>query len=78
MPDISITSLPACISPIPKIRMNSVGQFLQEIKSIGDIKSNNSNIARLQLWVTGVDFSLEEAVFGYGGDKIKEEFQSFY
>lgn len=54
------------------------GRFFQEVKTIGDITRDMSNITRLHLWATGFDFSLEAPVLGHGGDKIKEDFRTFY
>ncbi len=53
-------------------------KFYREVRSIADLKTNASNIVRLQLWSSGLDFSFEEPLFGYGASNIEEEFKQFY
>ncbi|BCS99322.1 hypothetical protein DSLASN_49540 [Desulfoluna limicola] len=56
------------------------GRVIDEVKSIGDTTSNASNLARLQLWKTGVDFSKGHLLFGSGSDrgKVRAQFKEFY
>lgn len=54
------------------------GGVVNEFKSIGDTTSNASNLARLQLWRAGLEFSKKHMVLGSGREKIDEQFKAFY
>ncbi|VFQ42598.1 o-antigen ligase-related [Desulfoluna butyratoxydans] len=54
------------------------GKVITEFKSIGDTTSNHSNLARLQLWRAGLDFSKEHLFLGAGRENIDEQFSAFY
>ena len=54
------------------------GKVITEFKSIGDTTSNHSNLARLQLWRAGLDFSKQHLFLGAGREKIDEQFKAFY
>ena len=58
--------------------MGPGGQVVKEIQSIGNTTSNASNLARLQLWKAGFDFSKSHLLFGSGRDTVREQFKAFY
>lgn len=58
--------------------MGPGGTVIKEFKSIGNTTSNASNLARLQLWRTGLDFSKNHLFFGSGRDGVKERFKEFF
>ncbi|MCP3921462.1 MAG: O-antigen ligase family protein [Desulfobacterales bacterium] len=45
--------------------------------SIANTNTNHSNVSRLNLWVTGIEFSKENLFFGTGIKKGKELYQKF-
>ncbi|RUM94344.1 MAG: hypothetical protein DSZ28_03685 [Thiothrix sp.] len=49
-----------------------------ELSSILDFRGNSSNNTRLQLWVTGWDFSEKNLLLGAGVNDIQNQFLDFY
>ena len=58
--------------------MGPAGRVIHEFKSIGDTTSDASNLARLQLWQAGLDFSKKHLIMGSGRETIEEQFRAFY
>lgn len=54
------------------------GVVLNEFKSIGNRDSDVSNLARLELWQTGLSFSRDHMLFGSGCFRIKDQFREYY
>ena len=60
------------------LSMGPSGTVVKEFKSIGNTTSDSSNLARLQLWQAGLDFSKNHLLLGSGRDRITEQFTAFY
>jgi len=67
-----------CVLVVIACSFGPAGVVINEFKSIGDTTSNPSNLARLQLWRAGLDFSKNHLLFGSGREKITEQFKAFY
>lgn len=70
--------LAAVVIAVPLLFSDS--WLMQRIKSIGDLDHNISNIARLHLYKTGLDFVVEDNLFlrGTGAKKADKPFSEYF
>ncbi len=60
------------------VGMAPSGVVVNQLRSIADTTSDESNLARLQLWKSGLDFSKDHLIFGSGKEGVKAQFKRFY